>query len=339
MIEQQIGKLSGKKSLENREMEDAISKIMEGVVEDGEIKEFLLKLEEKGLTPQEIASGVRVLRKFMAKVTPKTRPLVDTCGTGGDKKGFFNISTAAAFIAAGAGCRVAKHGNRAASSHCGSADVLEALGVNLGVAPGKVAGILDKIGMAFMFAPSHHPSMKNVAAARKELGIRTIFNILGPLTNPADAEFRLVGVADESLMGLMASALKELKVKRALLVHGEDGTDEITTAAKTKIIELKDNELREYEISPEEVGIAPAKEQDLLGGSAEENAKIIREVLSGKKGPALEISVLNAAAAIYVCGKAASLGEGVALARKSIGDGAALKKLDELVKATNDEHS
>jgi len=262
--------------------------------------------------------------------------LVDTCGTGGDKSGSFNISTAAAFVAAGAGVRVAKHGNRSVSSKCGSADVLAAAGVNIMAPPPVVEKALKEIGIAFFFAPLFHPAMKHAIGPRREIGIRTVFNILGPLSNPVGAHAQVLGVYDAELTETMARVLGELGSDSAYVVHGLDGLDEITLTTRTKISALKDGKVETFHVSPEELGLEPCEPAALQGGSAKENAEMMRSVFSGEKGPLRDVVLLNAAATLVVAGEAADLKEGLEHAARSVDSGAAMEKLDALMKLTNE---
>jgi anthranilate phosphoribosyltransferase len=277
------------------------------------------------------------MREAALNIRPSVSPLVDTCGTGGDGCGTFNISTAAAFIAAGAGVYVAKHGNRGVSSSCGSADVLEALGVNIDMDPERVRTCIEEVGIGFLFAPRFHPAMRHVMRARREMGIPTAFNLLGPLTNPAGAQFQLLGVGRVDKAPLIAGALAGMGTRKALVVHGEDGLDEISSISPTLVWEVEDGKVKEGRIEPGELGLDPADPQALQGGSAEENARIIREeVLSGKPGPRRDIAVLNAAAVLYAAGRAADLKEGLALAEDAVDSGRALRKLEMLVEFTKE---
>ncbi len=260
--------------------------------------------------------------------------LVDTCGTGGDASGTFNISTATAFVAAGAGVRIAKHGNRSVTSKCGSADVIESLGVNLSLPPEQISVCLDKIGIAFLYAPAMHSAMKHVQRARQELRMRTVFNLLGPLTNPAKASAQVAGVYALELVEKLAEALSMLGVRRALVVHGLDGLDEITISAPTRIAEVRDGNIRTYEVTPEEFGLKHAPLEEIAGGDANVNAEIIREVLSGKQSPRRDVVLLNAAATLVAAGKANHLSEAMPIAVQSIDSGAAKKKLEALIDFT-----
>src|SRR4030042_1651684 len=257
--------------------------------------------------------------------------VVDTCGTGGDGSHTFNISTTAAFVAAGAGLKVAKHGNRAMSSQCGSADVLEALGVKIDLNAEQVQRCLQEVGIGFMFAPAFHPAMKYAAGPRREIGIRTVFNILGPLTNPAGARAQVLGVADEALLEKMALVLKSLGCHHALLVHGEDGLDEVTISGKTHFCELKGNRIENYTISPEDLGLPSAGSDSLKGGSAQENAELLRNILAGAPGPQRDVVLMNTAAVLLAGDKVETLREGVELAQKTIDSGQALSKLEQLI--------
>jgi anthranilate phosphoribosyltransferase len=291
-------------------------------------------LHMKGETATEIAAFARVMRDHAITIRPVTRQmLVDTCGTGGDGAQTFNISTASAFVAAGAGCPVVKHGNRSVSSRCGSADVLAALGVSLTPAPEIQARIVEEVGIAFFFAPNYHPAMKHVMTARQEIGCRTIFNILGPLANPAGAQAQVLGVYHPDLTGTLADVLRMLGLTRAMVVHGS-GLDEITTTGDTIITELSNGAIQTYSIRCDSYGIAPAQPADLTGGDAQQNARIIRNILEAERGPARDIVLMNAGAAIYVGGLARDLHEGVRLAAVSIDSGNAAGRLDALVEAT-----
>ena len=311
-----------------------MSTIMEGKASQAQIGAFLLALHMKGETAAEIAAFARVMRDHAITVRPVTgRMLVDTCGTGGDGAQTFNISTASAFVAAGAGCPVVKHGNRGVSSRCGSADVLAALGVSLAPAPEVQARIVEEVGIAFFFAPNYHPAMKHVMTARQEIGCRTIFNILGPLANPAGAQAQVLGVYRPDLTGTLADVLRILGLSRAMVVHGS-GLDEITTTGDTVIAELDNGTIRTYTIRCETFCIAPALLADLAGGDAQQNARIIRDILQGEQGAARDIVLMNAGAAIYVGGLASDLHEGIRLAAVSIDSGSASARLDALVDAT-----
>lgn len=311
-----------------------MGEIAGGKATEAQIGCFLTALRMKGETATEIASFARVMQQCQVSVEPRVSGMmVDTCGTGGDHTGAgntFNISTAAAIVAAAAGVLVMKHGNRSVSSRCGSADVLEALGVTLDQTPVQAARTIEKTGMGFLFAPLYHPAMRHVAPVRKEIGIYTVFNILGPLLNPARAQGRLIGVYDPALVPVVAEALRELGVSRAMVVHG-DGLDEITTTGETRIAELRNNDLIYQTLKPEDFGIIRARIDELYGGNPEENAGIIRRAFAGGTGPHQDIVALNAGAAIYLSGHANDLKEGVTRAFDVIQSGAALKKLDDII--------
>ena len=295
---------------------------------------LLTALRMKGETVEEIAGFARAMRANAVAVRPaKTaaQNLVDTCGTGGDGGATFNISTAAAFLAAGAGAAVAKHGNRAASSRCGSADVLEACGVNVARAAARAADCIDAVGIGFLFAPAMHPAMRRAGPVRKELGMRTVFNVLGPLTNPAGAGAQVMGVFDGALVEPAARVLLRLGVRRAFVVHGGDGLDEITTTAETKLAEIRRGEVSVREVAPEDFGVPRAAAADLAGGDSEANAAALQAILQGEKGPRRDIAVVNAAAALTAAGRAGDFREGAAMAAAAIDSGAAARKLDALI--------
>ncbi|MDD5038138.1 MAG: anthranilate phosphoribosyltransferase [Dehalococcoidales bacterium] len=331
MIREAIQTLIDGHSLTMEEAASVMNEIMEGQVTPSQFGAFVTALRLKGETVDEIAGLAKVMR---AKAVPVTvsEPLVDTCGTGGDGSSTFNISTAAAFVAAGAGLKVAKHGNRAMSSRCGSADVLEALGIKPEFTAEQVQACLKEIGIGFMFAPAFHPAMKYAAPSRREIGIRTVFNILGPLTNPAGAKAQVLGVADGSLLKKLAMVLQSLGCQRALVVHGEDGLDEITLTGKTKVCEVRDSRIKSYSISPEDFGLPRANPESLKGGTADENAVLLRQVLGGAPGHQRDVVLINAAAAIVAGDRAPSLQKGLDLARKAVDSGQALAKLDQLIK-------
>ncbi len=333
-----IAKLVEKKDLSGEEAKQVMADIMSGRCTPSQIGSFLTALRLKGETVEEIAAFAYVMRDKAIKIpVTGSENLIDTCGTGGDAKGTFNISTITAFVAAAAGAKVAKHGNRAASSKCGSADVLEQLGVNLDITPEKAGECIEKIGIGFLFAPKLHAAMKHAIGPRKEIGIRTVFNILGPLTNPAGAAHQLLGVYDSSLTETMASVLRALGCKRALVVHGDDGLDEITTTARTKVSELKDGNVSSYYIDPADMGMESAAIEDLEGGTPEDNAKIALSILKGEKGHKRDIVIINSAAALYVAGIADTIKEGIEKASAIIDSGKALEKLNQLKKMTNEQ--
>jgi anthranilate phosphoribosyltransferase len=334
-VQEAIRQVTSGKSLSIAESSDAFNEIMSGNATDAQIAALIVALRMKGETPDEITGAATVMREKATHVVPSdARHVIDTCGTGGDGAHTFNISTAAAFVAAGAGAKVAKHGNRSVSSKCGSADVLEALGVNIGIDAAAMKKCLDEVGICFLFAVSLHKAMKFAIGPRKEIGIRTIFNILGPLTNPSLAPAQLLGVFSEELTTTMATVLKNMGSTRAYVVHGMDNLDEITTTAETLVAEVAVGEVKTYRIKPEDYGIARSPLSALIGGNAEENAAIIREILSGAKGPRRDIVVLNAGFAIAASGIAADPRDGIVLAQKSIDSGKAMEKLEKLVAMT-----
>lgn len=335
MIAPLLGKLMKGEDLAFAEMQSAMDGIMEGRWTPAQIGGFLVALRIKGETPREIAAAVTILREKATLVPTSAKPLVDTCGTGGDHSGSFNISTAAAIVAAGGGVAVAKHGNRAMSSKCGSANVLQELGVNLELTPEQVGLCVDKCRIGFLFASKLHGSFKHVAGPRQELGQRTIFNLLGPMLNPARAKRQLIGVYDLNLTRTVAEVLAELRSEHVMVVAGTDGMDEISLTAPTKVAEIKNGEILDYILNPQDLGFSLCTAGDLMGGDAALNASIIRGVLEGKRSPALDIVVLNAGAAIYVGGLAGDLPEGVAMARKSVESGAARKTLEQWAAYSN----
>ncbi len=330
-----IHKLHNRENLTRAEIEDVMRVIMAGKAAKEDIAAFLLALRAKGPTADEITGAAKILREYVVPIKTKHTTILDTCGTGGDKKNTFNISTIAALVVAGAGVVVAKHGNRSVSSRCGSADILEAVGVNINVEEKHLSACLDELGIAFLFAQQLHPAMKNVAVIRKELGVETIFNILGPLTNPAKATHQVLGVYNRDLVEPMANVLKNLGLKRALVVHGSDGLDEITTTAQTFIGEFDGKEVFTYDVMPDEFGLPPAQPQDLEGGDLATNVGILEDILAGKKGPKRDIVVINAAYAFYVVERVKNINEGITLAQDSIDSGKARKKLDELKEFTH----
>lgn len=330
MIQEAIKILSGAKDLTGAQMHAVMEEIMTGKEETPQIVSFLKLLNKKGETAEELTAAVSVLRRHSTKIHTGQPLILDTCGTGGDKKCTFNISTVSAFVASGVGITVAKHGNRSVSSSCGSADILEALGIDINMKKEKIEKCLDEIGIAFLFAQNLHPAMKYAMPARKEIGARTIFNILGPLTNPADATHQLVGVFQKSLTLTLAKALTSLGTVHALVVHGEDGLDEITTCGKTFVSESRRGSINSYEIEPHDFGFKKARLEDLSGKDASYNAREILDLLNGQSGPKRDIVLLNAAAAIYTADKVSSIKEGIELAKDSIDSGKALKKLQLL---------
>ena len=333
-IKDAIGNVVNHLDLTDEEMQAVMRQIMTGGATPTQIGGFLAGLRAKGETVAEISAAARVMRELALHVTVRPERLVDTCGTGGDGKSIFNVSTAAAFVVAAAGGRVAKHGNRSMSSKSGSADVLEAMGVQLELPAERVAECIDRIGLGFMFAPAHHPATRYAAAPRRELGTRTLFNLLGPLTNPAQAPNQLLGVFAERWVEPMAHVLQSLGSRHVLVVHSDDGMDEISIADATKVAELKDGEVHTYHIEPEQFGIKRQPMEALEVHSPEESLALIKQALAGKPGPALDILTLNAGAAIYAAGASHSLAEGVAKAREAIASGAAEKKRQEFVEAS-----
>jgi anthranilate phosphoribosyltransferase len=335
-----------RESLTREEARAVMTEVFSGSATDAQIAALLVALHMKGETVEEIvgfAEAIRAVAEPLPLHDASTvsvsgigpSPLVDTCGTGGDATGTFNISTAAAFVVAGACVRVAKHGNRSLSSKCGSADVMEALGIKISLPSAVLAACLEEVGIVFLFAPAMHSAMKYVQPARRELRLRTIFNLLGPLTNPARASAQVVGVYSLDLVEKVAEALSMLGTHRALVVHGLDGLDEITITGPTRIAEVREGSVRTYEVTPEEFGMKRAQLEDISGGDAAANAAIIREILAGKKSPKRDVVLLNAAAALVAAGKVEHLADAVPLAAQSIDSGAAAAKLETLVKFTN----
>lgn len=327
MLKEYIHKVVSGNSLTEAEAEAAMEIIMSGEATPAQIAAFLTALRLKGETVEEITGFARTMRRLAEPLKTRHQVMVDTCGTGGDGRHTFNISTAAAFVVAGAGVPVAKHGNRSVSSRAGSADVLEALGVRVDLPPAAVAACLEQVGIGFLFAPAFHKAMKHAAGPRREIGIRTVFNLLGPLTNPAGAPYQLVGVYAPELTETVASVLGRLGCRRAFVVHGSDGLDEITITGPTKITRLEDGSIETFVFYPEEVGIKPVQLQYLSGGTAADNASIIKGVLEGRPGPARDVVLINAAFALVAAGAAASVSEGLKMAAESIDSGAAALKL------------
>jgi anthranilate phosphoribosyltransferase len=330
MIKEAIDTLVSGNSLTTEQAAGVMTEIMDGEATPAQFGSFVTALRLKGETVEEIAGMARVMREKSVPVSV-SGPLVDTCGTGGDASKTFNISTTAAFVVAGTGIKVAKHGNRGMSSGCGSADVLDALGVKIELGAPEVEKCLENVGIGFMFAPVFHPAMKYAAPSRKEIGIRTVFNILGPMTNPAGAQSQLLGVFEESLAIKMAQVLCLLGCQHALVVHGEDGLDEVTLGGKTTVCELKGDEVSRYYIDPEDFGFPRTGLSSLRGGPPQENADILRRVLRGEKGPYRDIVLVNAAAALVAGDLATDLEKGVRLASEAIDSGRAMEKLDGLI--------
>lgn len=330
MVKELLNEIIQHRDLGEPQMLEFLDAIVSENLSQPQIAGVLAALAAKGPSSGEIASVVKFLRRHLVPVKPKRADLLDTCGTGGDGSGTFNISTVVAFVAAGAGAAVAKHGNRAASSKSGSADVLEALGVRLDLSPQALADCIDEHGIAFLYAPAFHPAMKHVGPVRKELGIKTIFNLAGPLSNPAGATRQLVGVYDRKLVGPVAQALSNLGAERALVVCGHDGLDEVTLTAATEVAELKDGAVSRSTLSPDEFGLPRCTPESLAGGTPTDNAKITLDILDGQVGPKRTIVEFNAGAALYVSGVAKNLAQGISLAQGAIDTGAAMGKLEAL---------
>lgn len=322
-------------NLDEQEMTAVMQQIMTGECTPAQIGGFLVGLRMKGETVEEITAAAKVMRDLSTRVTVDAEYLVDTCGTGGDASGSFNISTASAIVAAAAGAQVAKHGNRSVSSKSGSADVLEAAGVNLDIDAQQVGACIEDVGVGFMFAQKHHSAMRHAIGPRKEMAVRTIFNVLGPLTNPAGAPNQVIGVFSGDLVEPLAQVLKQLGSRHVMVVHGEDGMDEISITAKTSVAELKDGGVTSYSISPGDFGIEVADSSALKVDGVEQSLAMIQSVLDNKAGPALDIVVMNAGAAIYVSGVAGSLEEGMQKARTAIAEGKASSVLASLVEKSN----
>ncbi len=330
-----IGKVATGAALSRDEAARAFDQMMSGEATPAQMGALLMALRVRGETVDEITGAVTTMRAKMLRVTAPP-DAIDVVGTGGDASGSFNISTCAALIVAGAGVPVAKHGNRALSSRSGAADVLTALGVNIDLAPDKIAHCISEAGIGFMFAPAHHPAMKNVGSTRVELGTRTIFNLLGPLSNPAGVRRQMVGVFSQQWTEPLAQVLKNLGTDRAWVVHGSEGLDEITTCGPTSVAALEDGKIRSFEIAPEDVGLSRVKVEQLRGGDAAANAQAVEDVLEGKPSPFRDVALFNAAAALVVAGKAADLKEGLHLATKSLDSGEAEGRLDRLIVVSND---
>ena len=335
MIKDAIAKLIDRQHLTEAEAEAVMQEIMDGQATPAQIAAYLTALRMKGETADEITGSARAVRAKAVRIRPTDPLVVDTCGTGGDGGATFNVSTTVAFVVAGAGITVAKHGNRAVSSRSGSADVLKCLGVRIDLPPAQVEACVNEIGVGFLFAPMFHGAMKHAVGPRQEIGVRTIFNLLGPLTNPAGATVQIVGVYEESLTDLMANVLMRLGVRHCYVVHGMDGLDEITLADRTRVCEGKAGRLTSYVVEPRDFGFQRVRPKDLIGGDAEENARIIRDILGGREGPRQQLVQLNAAPALVACGEAATLQDGVLLAQTIIRSGAAMDKLERLIKWTN----
>lgn len=329
-----IRSVTERRNLTAAEMTDVMRLIMTGAATPAQIGGFLIGLRMKGETVDEIAAAASVMRELAAQVPVQADHLVDTCGTGGDGAATFNISTASAFVAAAAGARVAKHGNRSVSSKSGSADVLEAAGVNLNLTPQQVAQCIEQVGVGFMFAPQHHSAMKHAIGPRREMGVRTVFNVLGPLTNPAGAPNQVLGVFAAQWLEPLAHVLAKLGSRHVMVVHADDGMDEISVCAPTKIAELKDGVVKTFTITPEQFGIQRAEPESLAVSGAEESLAVIKCVFANDAGPARDIVILNAGAAIYTAGLAPTLAAGIEKAREVIASGVVGGKLEALVSLT-----
>jgi len=338
MLKKFINKMVDRGNLTEEEAGEVMACIMEGEALPTQIASFLTALRMKGETIKEITGFARTMRARAVKIRAREgEPVIDTCGTGGDATGTFNISTAVAFVAAGGGCTVAKHQNRSVSSRCGSADVLEALGVNPALPPEKAEKSLREFGLAFLFAPSFHPATRHASVPRREIGIRTAFNLLGPLTNPAGATIHLAGVYRKDLARPVAEVLKNLGSRAAFVVHGEDHCDEISISGKTTLCELQDGAIESYEIEPETVGLKRASLEAIQGGAPRENAEILLGILHGKPGAPRDVVLLNAAAVFKAAGRVSGFRDGIEMARESIDSGRAMRKLEELIRFCNDQ--
>ena len=335
ILTEAIDRLCRSEALTTEETTAVLREVMAGRASEAQTAGLLIAFRTKGETVAEIAGMARAMREVAVPVSPSGKTLVDTAGTGGGRP-TFNVSTTAAFVAAGAGCPVAKHGNRSATGRSGSADVLEALGARIDLGPEAVATCIDEVGFGFMFAPSHHPAMKHVVPVRKELAVRTIFNFLGPLTNPAGATRQLIGVSDRRFLDIVAGALGELGCDHALVVSSDDELDELSVSGPTRIVELRDGSITASELSPETVGLERAPFDVLAAGTPEKNAGIARRVLEGAKGPERDLTALNAGAAIYVGGGAGSIEEGVRRAEEALDSGAARDVLERFVARTRE---
>ena len=334
MIKEAILKLAKNQDLTASEARACMNEIMDGQASDVQMSSYLTALSLKGETIEEITGSAAGMREHCIKLL-NDEDVLEIVGTGGDGSNSFNISTTSSIVIAASGVKVAKHGNRAASSKCGAADVLESLGIKIDVSPQKSATILNKINICFLFAQNYHIAMKYVAPIRLELGLRTVFNMLGTLTNPAGANMQVMGVYEEALVEPLAEVLSNLGVKRAMVVYGQDGLDEISLSAPTTVCEVKDGSYISYTITPEQFGMTRCQKEDLIGGSPEFNAKITRDILRGVKGPKRDAVLLNAGAAIYIAGRTKTMQEGIDLATQLIDEGKALTKLEEFIKETN----
>ena len=334
VLTEAIDALASRRDLDTEQMAAVLAEIMAGNASEPETAAVLIALRTKGETVDELVGLAATMRRFAEPVRTERRDLIDTAGTGGGRQ-TFNVSTTAALIAAGAGCAVAKHGNRSATGLSGSADVLEALGVRIDLAPEAVARCIEEVGFGFMFAPAHHGATRFVIPVRKELAVRTIFNFLGPLTNPAGATRQVIGVSDPAFLEVIAGALARLGAERALVVSSVDGLDELSTSGATRVVEVAGGELRTYEVTPEDVGLARSAYEDVAGGTPEANAATTRRILAGESGPARDLAVLNAGAAIYAAGRADGLEAGVRAAEAAVDGGGAADALARLVALTS----
>ena len=334
-IQQAINTVIEGNNLNAEQMATVMRAVMSGEATPAQVAGFLVALRMKGEVVDELTAAASVMRELSTKVNVATENLVDTCGTGGDAKGTFNVSTTAAFVVAAAGARVAKHGNRSVSSKSGSADLLETAGVNLRLTPDQVAKCIEELGIGFLFAPAHHSAMKHAIGPRKELGVRTMFNLLGPLTNPANAPHQVLGVFSVQWVEPLANVLQSLGSKHVLVVHADDGLDEISIAGNTQIAELKEGAVSRYSISPKQFGIDEGKLSDIVAKDATESLQIVNDIFDSKRGAALDIVKLNAGAALYACDKATTLEEGVGLAADAIVSGNAKNKFQQYIEYTN----
>lgn len=334
MIRDALARLADRSSLSAQEAEQVMSEIMDGQATPSQIAAYLMGLRQKGETVEEIAGSVRAMRMRATKIRVGAQVVVDTCGTGGDGAHTFNISTTAAFVVAGAGVTVAKHGNRSVSSRCGSADVLKALGVMIDLSPDRVADCIDEVGIGFLFAPLYHGAMKHCAGPRQEMGIRTLLNVLGPLTNPAGATHQVIGVYDANLTDVLGQVLLQLGSQHCFVLHGMDGLDEVTLSDRTKVSEGQGGVVSSYFITPEEFGLSRVARKEYAGGDPEVNARITQDILQGRKSPKRDIVCLNAAPAMVAAQQAKTLQDGFRLAQHTIDSGAAADKLERLIRYT-----
>ena len=330
-----LTKLIRKEDLDGQEAKELMKDIIEKKLTDAQTGAALISLQNKGVCAEELSAFVGILKTFSIQIKTDVRPLIDTCGTGGDKSCTFNISTVSAFVLAGCNVFVAKHGNKAVSSGCGSADVLEKLGINISLSPENTKKCIEQIGIGFMFAPLYHPAFRNVAHIRKELGVRTVFNMLGPLLNPAGVDGQIIGIFEPALIDLYIGTLKRLGIKNAMVFYG-DGLDEITLCGETNITQLAKGNIKNFKIKPEDFGFKRCSKEELKGNSLEENARIFLEILNGKKSAKRDIVLLNAAAGLIVAGKVKTFEEGIKMAMEAIDNGNALKKFEEFKRLSND---